>query len=198
MPKQETSVQERTVAAFDKTKAAVLVIDILGNPYASPVSGLAVPATENAAAICRSARAAGVPVIFCDDAHIPGLDRELELWGEHALMGTPDAQPSPQLDLCDSDYVIEKRRYSAFFQTGLRLLLDELGVETVIAVGEDTNICVRHTVADAYFNNYRIIVGTDATWTFLVGNQEEGLEYCETCYGAALLDTAGIVELLEG
>lgn len=198
MPVRETGVSEQTLAAFDKTKAAVLVIDILGNPYASPVSGLAVPATENAAEICRSARAAGVPVIFCDDAHIPGLDRELELWGEHALMGAPDAQPSSQLGLCDRDYVIEKRRYSAFFQTGLRLLLEELGVETIIAVGEDTNICVRHTLADAHFNNFRIILSTDATWTFLVGNQEEGLEYCETCYGAALLDTAGIVGLLEG
>ena len=71
-------------------------------------------------------------------------------------------------------------------------------METIIAVGEDTNICVRHTLADAYFNNFRIILSTDATWTFLVGNQEEGLEYCETCYGAALLDTAGIVGLLEG
>lgn len=197
MPTQESSVQERALSSFDKAKAAVLVIDILGNPYASPVSGLAVPATENAAEICRSARAAGVPVIFCDDAHIPGLDRELELWGEHALMGTPEAQPSPQLGLCDNDYVIEKRRYSAFFQTGLRLLLQELGVETVIAVGTDTNICVRHTVADAYFNNYGIVLATDATWTFLVGNQEEGLEYCSVCYGAALLDTAGIVGLLE-
>ncbi len=39
------------------------------------------------------------------------------------------------------DFVIEKRRYSAFFQTGLRLLLDELGVDTLICCGMDTNIC---------------------------------------------------------
>lgn len=183
--------------AFHRHKTAVLVIDILGDPYASQASGLAVPATENAAKICQAARAAGMPVIFCDDAHIPGLDRELELWGEHALKGTPEAQPSPQLGQCAQDYVIEKRRYSAFFQTGLRLLLQELDVDTVIALGTDTNICVRHTVADAYFNNLNIIVATDATWSFLVGNQGEGLSYMEVCYGAKLADTATLVTLLQ-
>ena len=35
----------------------------------------------------------------------------------------------------------------------------------------DTNICVRHTVADAYFNNFRIVVAGDATLTFLVGDR---------------------------
>jgi nicotinamidase-related amidase len=177
---------------------ALLVIDMLGNPYASPVSELAVPATENGARICTAARENGVPVIFCDDAHISGLDRELELWGDHALIGTPEAQPSPQLGLCDDDFIIEKRRYSAFFQTGLRLLLHELGVDTVIAIGADTNICVRHTVADAFFNNLNSIIVTDATWTYLVGNQEDGLAYCQTCYGSKLVDTDAAVSMLNG
>lgn len=32
----------------------------------------------------RRARA-GMPVIFTNDAHIPGLDRELVLWGTHGI-----------------------------------------------------------------------------------------------------------------
>jgi len=139
-----------------------------------------------------------MPVIFANDAHIPGLDRELALWGDHGIAGTPEAQTSPLLDPQPSDFVVEKRRYSAFFQTGLRLLLDELGVRTLICCGMDTNICVRHTVADAYFDNFDIVVVDDATATFLVGNQDEGLEYLKTCYAAKIIGTDEAVKLIEG
>lgn len=184
---------------LDKGRVAVLVIDVLGDPAAlpSPLREQMTPVVDNAARICDAARAAGVPVVFTNDAHIPGLDRELELWGAHGLAGTPAAQPSPQLVCSDADYVVPKRRYSGFFQTGLRLLLDELGVDTLLCVGMDTNICVRHTVADAYFNNFRIVVAGDATLTFLVGDQDEGLAYMETCYAAKVVPTADAVAFLE-
>ena len=96
----------------------------------------------------------------------------------------------------EGDFTVEKRRYSAFFQTGLRLLLDELGVTTLVCTGMDTNICVRHTVADAYFNNFDVVVVSDATATFLVGDQEEGLAYMETCYAAAVVSTDEALALL--
>ena len=186
------------LADLDKDRCAVLVIDMLGDPSTvpSPLREQMMPVVENAGRICTAARAAGVPVVFSNDAHIPGLDRELELWGPHGLAGTPEAQPSPQLNCGDGDFIVSKRRYSGFFQSGLRLLLDELGVETLLCVGMDTNICVRHTVADAYFNNFRIVVASDATLTFLVGDQEEGLAYMETCYAAKLVDTDETVAFL--
>ena len=93
--------------------------------------------------------------------------------------------------------MVSKRRYSGFFQTGLRLLLDELGVDTLLCVGMDTNICVRHTVADAYFNNFRIVVAGDATLTFLVGDQDEGLAYMETCYAAKVVSADEAAAFLE-
>lgn len=183
---------------FDKGRCAVLVIDILGDPDGSPLRDMLSPVVENAAHVCDAAREVGVPVIFTNDAHIPGLDRELDLWGPHALAGTPEAQPAPQLKCGKDDYVVDKRRYSAFFQTGLRLLLDELGVDSLVCVGMDTNICVRHTVADAYFNNYHIAVVDDATLTFLVGDQKEGLSYMETCYAAKIVSATEAVALLKG
>ena len=183
--------------AVDKSQLAVLVIDILGDPETSPLAPTMKPVVDNAARICAAARVAKVPVIFANDAHLAGLDRELELWGPHALAGTEEAQPSPQLGLSEGDNVVNKRRYSAFFQTGLRLLLDELGAKTLLCLGMDTNICVCHTLADAFYNNYNLVVAGDATMTFLVGNQEEGLAYLETCYGARIVSTDEAVELLE-
>lgn len=185
------------LGAVDLDECALVVIDELGDPTGTPLDGVLKPAIENTARLARAARAHGVPVVFANDAHVPGLDHELDLWGEHGIAGTPEAQTSPLLDPQEGDFTVEKRRYSAFFQTGLRLLLDELGVTTLICTGMDTNICVRHTVADAYFNNFDIVVVSDATATFLVGDQEEGLSYMETCYAAAVASTDEVLSLFD-
>lgn len=185
------------LGAVDLDECALVVIDELGDPMGTPLEGVLKPAIENTARLARAARAHGVPVVFANDAHVPGLDHELDLWGEHGIAGTPEAQTSPLLDPQEGDFTVEKRRYSAFFQTGLRLLLDELGVTTLICTGMDTNICVRHTVADAYFNNFDIVVVSDATATFLVGDQEEGLSYMETCYAAAVASTDEVLSLFD-
>ncbi len=190
---------QRTDASLEGVNpkdCAVLVVDELGDVAKGPLASVLLEPTLNTARICEAARAAGVPVIFANDAHIEGIDRELELWGNHNLAGCPDSQPSPELKLQEGDFVIEKRRYSSFFQTSLRLLLDELGVSTLILCGFDTNICVVHTAADAYFNNYELLVVTDATATFLIGDQQTGLDYMEKCYAAKLVNTQETIELL--
>ncbi|WP_288221066.1 cysteine hydrolase family protein [uncultured Adlercreutzia sp.] len=186
------------LTSIDRAKCALLVIDELGDPAGTPLEPVLLPAIQQTAKLTKAARAAGMPVIFTNDAHLPGIDRELALWGAHGIAGTPEAQTSPLLDPQPSDYVVEKRRYSGFFQTGLLLLLNELDVDTLICCGMDTNICVKHTVADAYFNNFNIVVVGDATATFLVGNQEEGLEYMKVCYAAKVVDTNEAVKLIEG
>ena len=173
---------------LEKNAAALLVIDAI---EAVGEDSLYDPDAATAAyrtAVARSVaacHAAGVPVIFCNDAHVRGLDRELELWGEHGIAG--ESRIFPEVEEGEGDIVIPKRRYSGYFQTDLDLTLRELGVTTVIAVGADTNICVLHTLADAYFNNYASVVVTDATMTFLCGTQEGALEHCEKCYGSQLV-----------
>lgn len=186
------------LSAIDRAKCALLVIDELGDPTGTPLEPVLLPSILQTAKLTEAARKTGMPVIFTNDAHIPGIDRELALWGTHGIAGTPEAQTSPLLNPQPTDYVVEKRRYSGFFQTGLLLLLNELGVDTLICCGMDTNICVKHTVADAYFNNFNIIVVGDATATFLVGDQEEGLDYMRTCYAAKIIDTDDAVKLIEG
>lgn len=176
---------------LDKNAAALLVIDAI---EAVGEDALYDPDAATSAyrnAVARAVAAchdAGVPVVFCNDAHVRGLDRELELWGEHGIAG--ESRIFPEVEVGEGDIVIPKRRYSGFFQTDLDLTLRELGVTTVIAVGADTNICVLHTLADAYFNNYASVVVTDATMTFLCGTQEGALEHCEKCYGSQLVTVA--------
>ena len=181
-------------AEIDPSRTAVLVIDILGGEEGviEPLQEMA----DNAALIVKAARAKGVPVVFSDDAHLPGIDRELQLWGEHGIAGSEAAKPLASLEPQESDIVIPKRRYDGFFQTDLDLTLRELGVDTLIAFGCDTNICVLQTLAGAYFRGYRTIVAADATATFLVGDQESGLQYFTRCYDSRVVTTSDVLGYL--
>ncbi len=190
---QQTPWQQSSEINLSST--AVLVIDILGGS-GGPTPGLEEMA-ENAVSIVKAARKAGLPVLFTNDAHIEGVDRELDLWGEHGICGTDAAQPLTEFDVQESDFIIPKRRYNGFFQTDLDLTLRELGVDTLIAFGCDTNICVLQTLAGAYFLGYKTIVPADACGTFLIGTQEAGLEYFTRCYDSRVVNTQTVLHILK-
>lgn len=136
------------------------------------------------------ARKHDMPVIYSNDAHFPNIDHELELWGEHAMSGTPGAEIIPELAATEQDYIVPKRRYSGFFQTNMQLLLTELGVSQVILCGLHAHMCVRHTAADAYQWGYKIIVPTDGVDAFTEEDYQHGLSYLKDVYGAQLTTVA--------
>lgn len=176
-------------------KPAILVVDMLNDFVTGSLAcdrGKAiVPAT---AKLLDAARAAGVPVIFCNDAHLPGIDRELIIWGDHAIVGTKGAEVIPELNLCEKDYVVPKRRYSGFFQTDLDILLKELGVKTVILTGLHTHMCCRHTAADAFCLGYDVVVAKEATNSFTEEDYLGGLAYLKMCYGADAYSNEELIE----
>jgi nicotinamidase-related amidase len=184
---------------IDAATSAVLVIDVLVSTDTDTVY-TPDPAEErvvaNSARVVDAARAAGMPVVFCCDAHIRGVDKEIDLWGEHGMAGECEPSPALKAGSGERDFIIYKRRYSGFFGTNLDLLLRELGVKTLVAVGEDTNICVLHTLADAYYLGYESIVAEDATRTFLCGTQEGGIEHFKKCFGSTIASTDEVVAAL--
>ena len=187
---QQTAWQ--TSNDIDLSSTAILVIDVLGGT--DPIPEAFAEPIGACVSIVKAARAKGVPVIFSDDNHIPAYDREIELWGEHGIRGTQGGEPVAAFDLQPSDIVIPKRRYDGFFQTDLDITLRELGVDTLIAVGADANICVLQTLAGAYFRGYKTIVPADAVWTFLVGTYEGALEYYTRCYDTRVVESKTILE----
>ncbi len=169
-------------------KAAVLVVDMLNDFVTGALKcdrGLAI--VPKTAELLKGARKAGVPVVFCNDAHLKGVDHELKLWGDHAIAGTKGAEVIPELELCEKDYVVPKRRYSGFFHTDLDLLLKELGVDTVIMTGLHAHMCVRHTSADAYQLGYNVVAVTDAMDSFTEEDYTYGIKYLKDTYGAELV-----------
>jgi nicotinamidase-related amidase len=177
-------------------KPAILVVDMLNDfvtgALACPRAQAIIPKT---AELLAAARQYGVPVIFCNDAHIKGIDHELKLWGDHAIAGTPGAQVIPELNQSPKDFVVPKRRYSGFFHTDLDLLLTELGVNTVIMTGLHTHMCVRHTSADAYQLGYDVVVAKDATNSFTEEDYVSGLKYLHDVYGAEISNVDSLIAL---
>ena len=174
---------------------AVIVIDML-NDFVT--GSLACERAQRIIAPLQSltaqARAHNVPVIYSNDAHLPGIDHELALWGDHALTGTPGAEVIPELAPAAQDYVVPKRHYSGFFQTGLHVLLKELGAEELIMTGLHAHMCVRHTAADAYQWGYKLIVPSDGIEAFTQEDFDEGLCYLSEVYAAEISTVASIIE----
>ncbi len=169
------------------TPQAVILVDLLNDFITGKLKcERAESIIEPNLRLIEAARKNGIPVIYSNDAHIKGIDKELEFWGDHAIIGTEGAKVVKELAPQENDFVVPKRRYSGFFQTDLQLLLEELGVKHLIITGLHTNMCVRHTTADAFFWNYAITVPKETTQAFTQKDYEEGLEYLEKVYGARI------------
>lgn len=178
-----------------KNKSAILVVDMLNDFVTGALKcdrGLAI--VPHVAKLLDAARKKGVPVIFCNDAHLKGIDHELKKWGDHAIAGTEGAKVIPELKQCESDYVVPKRRYSGFFHTDLDLLLRELGIDTVIMTGLHAHMCVRHTSADAYQLGYNVVVASDATDSFTKEDYDYGIKYLADVYDARITDVDTLIK----
>ena len=69
-----------------------------------------------------------------------------------------DELPAPTRN----ELVIEKRRYSAFFQTDLELNLRNMAIDTLVITGVNTNICCETTARDGFMRDFQIMSVADA------------------------------------
>jgi nicotinamidase-related amidase len=120
---------------------------------------------ERTRRIVAAARAAGVPPIFIQEVHKRSLiDFGRELDGTeriHCLEGDVTTELADGLEPRPDDYLIRKRRYSAFFATELELVLKAYRADSLILLGALTDVCVHYTFADAHQHDYRCHVVTD-------------------------------------
>ena len=79
-----------------------------------------------------------------------------------AVEGTPGAAIVDELRPEKGEFVLPKKRMSAFIGTELDLMLRNLGVTTVMVAGIQTPNCIRATVFDAIAYNYRVVLVDDA------------------------------------
>lgn len=148
--------------------------------------------------LVTAARINSIPVIFSIDAHYPQDVEVTRKWGIHAVRGTTGAQVIVELKPDEAkDYIVEKRTYSGFYETCLDSILRSLykgeGAKTVVIGGLHTQLCIRHTAADAFFRGYRIVIVRDGVEVLTNEDQKHGLQYLESVYGARILTVDDII-----
>ena len=166
-------------------KYAVLVVDMLEDFVNGALTcDMAKAIVPDVVKLVDAARAKNVPVVFSNDCHIKGVDKELEFWGDHALAGTPGGEVIPELKADpEKDFIVPKRHYSGFFGTDLNILLKDLGVDTCVICGLHAHMCCRHTGADAYQYGYDLVIPEETTGAFTEEDYKYGLEYFKSTYG---------------
>jgi nicotinamidase-related amidase len=171
-------------------RTALLLID-LQNDFLHPEgwyaqSGVDIShmrrAIEPSSRLVEAARETGVPVVWTRHGYRDARDAgpflglrpfladgglRLGTWGFEILDG---------LDVRTEDWIVEKSRLSAFFNTKLELVLRSLDAETILIGGVLTNQCVAATSKDASFRDLKPVVVEEATGTTLPHLHEPAIE----------------------
>jgi nicotinamidase-related amidase len=155
--------------SFDPSTTALVAIDLQhGIVNLETVPHVSADVVSRTAQITKALRAAGGTIIF-----VRVTNRED---GADALSPTTDIVPPapapkpsywaelvPKLGLKDSDIIVTKRQWGAFYGTDLELHLRRRGIRTIILTGIATNIGVESTARDAFERGFDQIFVEDAT-----------------------------------
>jgi isochorismate hydrolase len=150
-------------AAVDPEQACLLVID-LQNYF----KRIAQPVLGNILKVIQSCRKTNIPIIFTQHGHTdpPSDGGALEKWwGELIIAGSEDWKFLPGMTVDPGDFVLPKKRYSAFFETDLDERLRSRGIKDLIISGVMTNLCCDTTARDAFMRDYRVFILIDGTAT---------------------------------
>jgi nicotinamidase-related amidase len=125
-----------------------------------------------AASVCRAARAAGARVVHCtavtrpDEAGRLNNARILKATakGAHVFeIGAPGAEVMPELEPSPGDIDMPRLHgLTPFTGTSLDRVLRNMGIDTVVAVGNSINIGVLGLVLSAVDLGYQVVVPRDA------------------------------------
>lgn len=161
------------------SRPAVVVIDMHRGSIDPPGTVFVPTGSEIVPALARlldEARAASVPVIYIVHQIRPdGSDARSPFWGEadsvgdlypnvrEQVVGSRWTELADGLEPQQGDHVLPKKRYGAFSGNDLAFLLRNLGVETLVLTGVETEICVLATAYHAFNEDYRVVVARDGT-----------------------------------
>ena len=180
MPGQQHDLQGN---APDTAPVALLLIDVINDldfAHGKALLKQALPMAKRIAALKRRAKAAGIPRIYVNDnfgrwqsdfQHVLRhcLDEDV-CWMPLATLLQPDAE----------DYFVLKPKHSGFYSTTLELLLQALGVHTLMLTGLAGNICVLFTANDAYMRGYQLIIPGDCVASQTVRENTSALRLMQT------------------
>ena len=162
--------------APDKSALALVLIDVINDLEFEGSDRLlkhALPMARSLARLKKRAAAAGVPVIYVND-NFGRWQSDFHKQVQHCLEDGVKGEPIARLlKPGKTDYFVLKPKHSGFFSTQLEILLEYLGVKTLIITGIAANICVLFTANDAYMRDYHLVIPRDC----VASNTKEDNDY---------------------
>jgi len=150
-------------------KSALMVIDMQKfflDPDSPTFTCGGIAILPNVKNLIDSFRRAGRPVIYTRHVHHPdGLDAGIMgwWWDGMCIDGSPESAVHDDIAPLSNEKVIDKHRYSSFYNTDLETVLRCLGIEDLVVTGIMTNMCCESTARDAYYRDYRVFFPADGT-----------------------------------
>lgn len=190
---------------MDLTKTALLLIDLQKESGTSDVVGMN-DILQNARALINTCRMQGIPIIYT--RHICRVDgiglankEPVNEQGEpiYYHSGKETIEIIDEIKPQDNDIIIDKYRYSGFYESSLDLMLKSLGIKHLIIGGVLTDCCVMATVLDAYYRDYQVNLIKDICGTTTVGaHMASILMLANWIYDLKVYDTSQIENKLLG
>jgi nicotinamidase-related amidase len=163
----------------DKAEVALLLIDVINDLEFGSGEALlrhAMPMAEKLSELKRRAKAEGVPVVYVND-NFGRWQSDFKKILAHCLEDDVRGRPlAEKLRPEEDDYFVLKPKHSGFFSTTLDILLDYLGVKTLILTGLTGDICVLFTAHDAYMRDFNLVIPSDCVASTDPGENEYTLE----------------------
>lgn len=191
-------------------KAAIVVVDIFESDFSVerefsdgiPSMPDNADRMKKAAEFVKKGREAGLPIIVIHEIHRPDLvDFGRELDGSedvHCIQDPDNPQlPVKGIGMTDKDYVVYKRRYSAFYSTDLEILLKGLGVSTLILVGGMTDVCIHYTFVDGHQGDYYCRVLSDCVSGTCIEAHNASLNAMEYLQEGSVLTSEQMLEKIK-
>lgn len=148
-----------TATTLDPTTALVLV-DLQKGITALPTAHPSSEIVERSARLADAFRERGLPVVLVRvTGGAPGRTEGPAGGGD---LPADWADLVPELGRQDSDIVVTKQQWGAFYGTDLDLRLRRHGVTQVVIAGIATSIGVESTARAAHEHGYHVTVATDA------------------------------------
>lgn len=172
---------------------------------ATSVQGGPMQVVDNIRRLVNAAKISNIPTVFTKEIHRPSMiDMGRELDGnepKHCLEGTNGPVLMEELGaegkLAENQFLVPKRRYSAFIGTDLVFLLNAFKADTLILTGAATNVCVHYTGADAHQYDYRIKVVEEATAGTSPESHRAALQSLEYLQNGALVHMDEVIEAMK-
>jgi maleamate amidohydrolase len=159
----------------------LIVIDMVNDFLANWPEGAKTRLLASTNDLVRLMRQRGYPIIWVRQEFEPDLhDAFPEMISKGiriTIRGTDGCQIVSSLDVIPSDAVVVKKRYSAFFGTGLDQTLLRLKPDGLIMAGINTHACVRMTAIDAYQRDWKVIIAADCVDSYDREHHDISLRY---------------------